>query len=120
MPPIPDNLPLKPTKVDPEKITRYLLSDTHSGGRTKAAFFKRKGFKEEKWQELSDALIAHALQSRISKSKQSDYGTKYIVDGWLQCPDGSRSMIRAIWFEDLGSQTIRFVTAYPLKKARLP
>jgi hypothetical protein len=110
----------KYAQVHAEKITRYLLSDSHTDGRTKAAFFKRRGFRQDNWRELAEALVAHAMESHIANTKITEHGIKQIIEGWLQWSDGSRSMIRAIWFGDQGSSTLRFVTAYPLKKARSP
>lgn len=39
-------------RVDFEKLTEYLLSETHPIGRTKAAFFQRLGFARDRPEEL--------------------------------------------------------------------
>ena len=49
-------------EVPQEKITGYLLSNTHRDGKHKAAFFLSFGFKPKAWQRLTQALRDHAQQ----------------------------------------------------------
>jgi hypothetical protein len=44
----------------------------------------------------------------------SRHGMKYVVDGEIPTPLGSRVTLRTIWIIDAGQQHPRFVTAYPL------
>ena len=50
--------------VQPEKFTGYLLSETHSVGKSKAKFFRELGFDEEHVVMLEKELlkIAHSQQ----------------------------------------------------------
>ena len=45
-------------RVQPEKITRYLLSEDPSEGGGKPNFFAGFGFRPDNWRELADALLA--------------------------------------------------------------
>ena len=103
--------------VEEAKITEYLLSSDHPDGRGKADFFNRFGFRREAWQVLADALRQHGAAYPVAKSAQSAWGTRYSVDGELNCPDGRRPRIRTVWIvEDLGlgiEPVPRLITAYP-------
>jgi len=45
-------------------------------------------------------------------------GTRYIIEGAVEVPDGRNLKIRTVWFLESGAGTPRFVTAYPLKEER--
>lgn len=105
---------LESAKVPPEKIEGYLLSFMHPTGRSKAEFFSRFGFSADSWKVLADALLRHVAAHEVGKVKDSAFGTKYIVDGPLDAPDGRRPVIRAVWFVERGESTPRFVTAHPV------
>lgn len=47
----------------------------------------------------------------------TSFGTRYLVEGRLTARDGRRPNLRAVWFLDPGSDTPRFITAYPLAEA---
>ncbi len=96
------------------KIVDYLLSTTHPDGRTKAAFFMSHGFRPSEWRALSAALRLHAAQHEVSAVVPSEFGTKYTVDGALQCPDGRAAALRSVWIVRNGEQVASLVTAYPL------
>ena len=99
--------------IDERKITAYLLSDSHPAGRAKAAFFRQHGFRVSAWTVLREALIAHAQAAEIISTRETEFGTKYIVDGALTAPDGQTPRLRAIWFAARGEKIVRLVTAYP-------
>jgi hypothetical protein len=65
------------------KITDYLLSFSHRDGCTKAKFFLRFGFSQEKWKTLAEALRQHAGQNEIVKTERSDFGIKYVIEGHI-------------------------------------
>jgi hypothetical protein len=100
--------------VEASKITDYLLAFDHPEGGAKAEFFTRFGFSVDRWQVLSCALIDHARAHQVSSILENPYGTKYRVDGQIQCPDGRSPRIRAVWIMDRGSTVPRLVTAYPI------
>ena len=103
-------------EIHQKKITGYLLSTTHRHGRGKAAFFARYGFSAQHWETLAEALRRHAAENEIVKTEQTPFGTRYIIEGPLQAPNGERPYLRVVWFIEQGQTTPRLATAYPLKK----
>jgi len=99
--------------VAPEgKVVGYLLSPTHRAGRGKAAFFCRFGFAAEKWQELVAALVLHAAEHDVKITEESRFGTKYVIEGVLNTPDGRNPTVRVVWFLGRKHTAPRLVTAY--------
>jgi hypothetical protein len=88
--------------VPEEKITQYLLNSGHPAGGSKAAFFLRFGFRVEEWRLFASALIRHALENEIVESEETQYGTRYAVDGPLPSPSSVILNVRTAWFIDLG------------------
>jgi hypothetical protein len=103
--------------VERAKIVDYLLSDTHTDGRHKAAFFRRFGFDPQRWQQLADALQAHARQHE-AREEPSPFGRRFVIEGIIQAPDGRMPLVRSIWFIQTDETNPRFVTAYPLKRSQ--
>ena len=101
--------------IDETKIRFYLLSDTHPAGRTKAAFFRRFGFRVSSPQILHEALLAHSRDAEIASFSETEFGQKYIVEGQLNTPDGRNPQIRTVWFVSGHSNIPRLVTAYPVR-----
>jgi hypothetical protein len=99
--------------VEAEKVRDYLLNEAHPDGYSKAEFFMAKGFHQERWHELADALKRIAREGIVVKHMNSLHGQKYIVDGILRAPDGLTALVRTIWIVDIGGDTPRFVRAYP-------
>jgi hypothetical protein len=93
------------------KVKEYLLFEEKSGGKT--AFFQSFGFSVAEWEILAKALHAHAAENEVTLIVESEYGTKYVVDGLLKSPDERNPMVRAIWIVDIGTDFARLVTAYP-------
>ncbi len=59
--------------VEEQKLTRYLLDETHKEGGPKAAFFVHYGFCSDEWSELKEALLQHALENEIVASRNTQY-----------------------------------------------
>jgi hypothetical protein len=97
------------------KITNYLLNKWHPRGKDKAAFFGSFGFSVAQWEVMAQALRAHAAENEIANALETPEGMHYTIEGKLQTPDGRNPLIRAVWAIDVGSETPRFITAYPLK-----
>lgn len=53
--------------VDREKITQYLLSESHPDGRAKAAFFIKFGFTVEQWNVLAESLRKHGMSYPVAR-----------------------------------------------------
>ncbi len=102
--------------VDETKIVDYLLSESHSDGRSKAAFFFSFGFDRTRWRELAAALRSHGAANEIASIQTSDYGTRYMVDGIIKTPDGRNPRIRTVWIVDNVNDEPRLVTAHPLRR----
>jgi hypothetical protein len=107
-------LPHLDRAVVPEaKITNYLLSVRHSGGRAKARFLEGFGFRAQEWHVLRDAIVAHATANDITASYQTRFGTKYEIDGPLPTPDGRTPTVRVVWFVESQETIPRLVTLMP-------
>ena len=100
--------------VDLEKLTGYLLSESHPIGRSKARVFRGIGFNESNVALLQRGLMEIARSEVVAQSVASRHGMKYVVDGVIRTPIGSHVKLRTIWIVDAGKRHPRFVTAYPL------
>lgn len=105
-------------EVPPEKITRYLLDLGSEDGHSKAVFFIGRGFSPALWSILAEALRHQVVSVPVVQELTSEWGTKYIVEGPLHCPDGSIAHVRTVWNIKPPSQNPRLVTAYPAPRAR--
>jgi hypothetical protein len=74
--------------VPMEKLTVYLLSDTHPDGAPKAEFFRQFGFGLDNWQDLAQALLNHAAEHDIVKEEATPFGVRYVIEGPLMAADG--------------------------------
>jgi len=101
--------------VTEQKILAYLLSPVHPVGRFKARFFFNLGFARESWPILAESLLRHADDHEVAEFDDTEFGTRYAVDGPLETPSGRRPRIRAIWFAERGKTAPRLVTAYPVR-----
>ena len=68
-------------QIDRIKITGYLLSTNNPRSRAKAEFFTRFGFEANRWEELAEALRKHADTNEVSYEVETDYGSRFHVDG---------------------------------------
>jgi hypothetical protein len=99
--------------ISPEKLTEYLLSVSHSTGKTKARYLRTVGFNEQTADILQQGLIGIAQSCRVVNSVVTVHGEKFIIDGELQAPNRNFIQLRTIWIIDTGHNRPRFVTAYP-------
>ena len=100
--------------VPPEKITHYLLSDTHRDGCHKAEFFRSFGFRAKSWKDLSAALLNHANNYEVVEVVQTPFGQNFVIEGKMSAPDGRAPRVRSVWFIANGRETATLATAYPL------
>jgi hypothetical protein len=103
-------------EVPPQKITAYLLDDTHPEGGDKARFFLSHGFSPLRPQELSNALLGHVRELEIANTRTNPYGTTYAVDGPIAAPNGRKPFIRSVWVRESTRPNPRLVSAYPVGK----
>ncbi len=99
--------------IPEDKLKKYLLSETHSVGKSKAEFFFLIGFSLNSLEVLEHALLAIARTEDVKESVPSTHGVKYVIDGILDTPRGRKVNLRTIWIIDEGKDSPRFVTAYP-------
>ena len=103
-------------RVEREKIKDYLLSTSNQRGRNKAVFFLSFGFSMEHWQGFADALRLQGMTYEVVKVAETFYGQRYHVDGTLETPDGRSPQVRTVWQMDVGSDSPRLITAYPVRR----
>lgn len=96
------------------KLIKYLLSETHPHGRSKARFFLNAGFKASNAQALSKVLKNVAQNADVASKVSSLHGQKYVLDAIIDSPTGKTVKVRTIWIIDKGQKRPRFVTAYPV------
>lgn len=101
--------------VPEAKITRYLLDLTSPKGQSKAVFFRAFGFTIEQWQVMADALKQHAAAHEVASTEVNEHGTRYVIEGVLNTPDGRNPQVRAVWIIREDETEPGFVSAYPLK-----
>jgi hypothetical protein len=95
------------------KLKEYLLSETHSVGKSKAKLLRSFGFNETNIGLLMQGLISIAHSGEVKEALSSPHGVKYVIDGSLRTPDKGSIKIRTIWITDKDQVHPRFVTAYP-------
>jgi hypothetical protein len=96
------------------KLSGYLLSETHSVGKSKSKLLRSVGFNEVNAATLKLGLIAIAHSEDVIETISSEYGIKYTIDGQLETPVGGTIKMRTIWIVEAGQEKPRFVTAYPI------
>jgi len=101
--------------ISPEKLTDYLLSETHPVGKSKAKFLRSVGFNESNMDVLEQCLILIAQSNEVIETTETLHGVKYVIDGEIQTPNGGTAQLRTIWIIDFVKDMPRFVTAYPNK-----
>lgn len=99
--------------IPPPKLIEYLLSETHAVGKSKAKFFRACGFDETNVAMLEQGLLSIAQTETVAEVVQSPYGTKYIIDGFLETPSSTSVKVQTVWITEEGDARPRFVTAYP-------
>jgi hypothetical protein len=99
--------------VERSKIEDYLLSLAHPGGRGKAEFFIRYGFRRERWAELAFALRGVGISNQVTTWVESLHGVRYVIDGLLLCPDHRNPRVCTIWLLQHWCDSPRLITAYP-------
>ena len=104
----------KDAVVPEQKLTKYLLSETHYVGSAKAKFFRNLGFNVSNADKLNKAFLKIARSSNIKRKRKFEYGINYAVDGTLEAPSGKNVKITTVWFAKTAKSRPRFVTAYPV------
>lgn len=95
-----------------DKITAYLLSESHPGGKSKCRFFKSFGFSPGSPVHLATALKAHVMSHDVTKTLPTSFGTRYVVECSIRSPDERDPCVVSIWQENADGVPA-FITAYP-------
>jgi hypothetical protein len=99
--------------VEEKKVIEYLLNVAHPDGFSKARFFIKCGFRPNNGKDFIKSVIDHAQIAREVSQVETRFGTKKILEGYLQTPLKGEVMIRSIWI--LVSKSPMLVILYPLK-----
>lgn len=113
---IPMKLPhCKNAIIKREKLTKYLLSLTHTEGKSKAKFFRGLGFSEANPTEFEQALLKIGQSNKVTKidKMNSRYVIKYVIDGSLISPSGKSVKVRTVWGIRFGEGIPKLISAYP-------
>jgi hypothetical protein len=100
------------------KVLGYLLDDSHPRGRSKAMFFRRLGFDPAEPRFLEEELMRLARENEVLLSTETEFGVRYVIDGWVVSPTAAQAEIRTVWFVHPGEEIPRFVTAHPARRRR--
>jgi hypothetical protein len=82
--------------IQPQKLTGYLLSETHEIGQSKAKLLRAFGFNDNNVALLQQELLKIAYTQDIQEIIQTPHGTKYVLDGKIQAPSGRALYLRTI------------------------
>lgn len=104
----------KNASIPQEKLTDYLLSETHVLGKFKAKFFRELGFNKTNVELLEKEIRIIVQTKEVNELISSPYGIKYLIEGPIKTPNGPTAMIQTIWIIESGTRRPRFITAYPL------
>lgn len=100
--------------IPEEKLSDYLLSESHPLGRFKAMFFQKIGFDESNINELKQALYEIAQKEEVKNMSSSSYGKKYIIDGSVETSSKRVVKLQTVWILEADQTRPRFITAYPV------
>ncbi len=84
--------------VSKEKLSNYLLSETHPVGGSKAKFFRRLGLNETNLNLLTKSLLKIARKNEVKGVRKIVYGTNYMIEGEIDTPSGKKVRIITVWF----------------------
>ncbi|MDH3208257.1 MAG: hypothetical protein OEO79_16775, partial [Gemmatimonadota bacterium] len=101
-------------EVPRSKIVDYLLSVAHPVGGAKARYLIARGYDPGLPEVLEKDLKAIGMTGRVESTAATDWGTKYLVVGSVQAPDGAAVEFATVWIR-LGHDAPVLVTAYPWK-----
>jgi len=95
------------------KLNVYLLDANHPQNKGKAAFYELVGYTKQNADELKIALLELVRLTDVTTVIDTAFGHRYVVEGWLPCPNGKSYPLRTVWFVSNGETIPKLVTAYP-------
>jgi len=100
--------------VPEEKLTRYLLDESHPEGGSKAVLFRRLlGFTLENPEPLRQALLEAAIRADVISHTSGQHGTRYRLDSVWTGRAGEYT-VRSVWIVRPDDERPSLVTAYVL------
>lgn len=100
-------------RVADAKLYRYLLNHQHPDGKSKARFFELAGYTTANGEQLRADLLLLACSGMITKTTSNPEGTKYVVIGAVDTPNGSTYPLLTVWAVEPPDHEPRLITAYP-------
>ncbi|NUN64083.1 hypothetical protein HCU40_04790 [Pseudanabaena biceps] len=92
-----------------QKLTKYLL--IHLPKDDKSEYLAKGGYTLDNWQQLEQDLRQQTLSLEAQPTVKTQYGQKYQIISFLNCPNGKVLKIKTIWI--VNNQTTQFVTLFP-------
>lgn len=102
-------------EIHSDKIDRYLLAEYHPQNKGKAKFYKMIGFDEKTGERLREQLLILAQHGEVVNTESTPRGTKYVVEGNIDAPNGRQYQITSVWVIQQNQNEPKLVTAYPKK-----
>lgn len=103
-------------RIPPEKLTDYLLNDSHPVGSAKAKWFHQFGYELADPAALERDLLELVRESDDFSETSSPFGTKYVVSGRIKTPNGAVASVVSVWIVESSNGHPRLVTAFPGEK----
>ncbi len=75
-------------EIPDRKLTVYLLDSAHPQNKGKGAFYNLVGYDKQNTDVLKEALFALVLQYNVTNIVETDFGKRYVIEGWLPYPNG--------------------------------
>ncbi len=100
-------------EVTDRKLTVYLLDASHPQNKGKADFYELVGYTKQNADALKIALLELVTLADVTKVIETGFGSRYVVEGRLPCPNGKSYPLRTVWFISNGETIPKLVTAYP-------
>ena len=86
----------------------YLLHDDNKSG-----LFALLGYDDHNVGDLRRGLLVIVRTQPLAERIATEYGTKYIIFGYIDTPSYGLFYVRTVWFVRRGETAPRFVTAVP-------
>ncbi len=100
--------------VDIRKLRDYCLNPMHDEGKHKARLFKSAlGMTTDNAEELQEILLNAVKTHDARLGRRDEFGQRYTIDFIVEW-EGKTTMIRSGWIIELGLNTPRLTSCYPL------
>ncbi|MEK7517992.1 MAG: DUF6883 domain-containing protein [Patescibacteria group bacterium] len=99
-----------------EKFTKYLLSQTHRDGKSKAKFLNIIGFNYTNIDMLEHALLEIGRSNEVKEvdKRKKKIVIKYVINGVIDAPNGNKYNVMTVWAIDAGSKIPHLTTIRPI------